>query len=106
MLRGRDGVGEGDAKLLAASGAWLGAALLPQVILLAASTALAAAFVCGSPATGSAPVRPCRLARSWQSRPGCSGCSRASDCYERLFIRGRLGATHQRLANISPSIIS
>ena len=44
MLRGRDGVGEGDAKLLAASGAWLGAALLPQVILLAASTALAAAL--------------------------------------------------------------
>ena len=44
MLRGSDGVGEGDAKLLAASGAWLGAALLPQVILLAASTALAAAL--------------------------------------------------------------
>jgi leader peptidase (prepilin peptidase)/N-methyltransferase len=44
MLRGGDGVGEGDAKLLAASGAWLGAALLPDVILLAASTALAAAL--------------------------------------------------------------
>jgi leader peptidase (prepilin peptidase)/N-methyltransferase len=44
MVRGGDGIGEGDAKLLAASGAWLGAALLPQVILLAASTALAAAF--------------------------------------------------------------
>jgi leader peptidase (prepilin peptidase) / N-methyltransferase len=44
MLRGRDGIGEGDAKLLAASGAWLGAALLPQVILLAASTALIAAL--------------------------------------------------------------
>ena len=44
MLRGSDGVGEGDAKLLAASGAWLGAAMLPDVILLAASTALAAAL--------------------------------------------------------------
>jgi leader peptidase (prepilin peptidase)/N-methyltransferase len=43
-LRGGDGVGQGDAKLLAASGAWLGAAALPQVILLAASTALAAAL--------------------------------------------------------------
>jgi leader peptidase (prepilin peptidase) / N-methyltransferase len=43
-LRGRDGVGEGDAKLLAASGAWLGAAALPDVILLAASAALAAAL--------------------------------------------------------------
>jgi leader peptidase (prepilin peptidase) / N-methyltransferase len=44
VLRGHDGIGGGDAKLLAASGAWLGAGLLPQVILLAASTALAAAL--------------------------------------------------------------
>ena len=43
-LRGSDGVGEGDAKLLAAAGAWLGAAALPQVILLAASAALAVAL--------------------------------------------------------------
>jgi len=42
-LRGREGLGGGDAKLLAASGAWLGAAALPQVILLAAVSALAAA---------------------------------------------------------------
>ena len=41
-LRGREGLGGGDAKLLAASGAWLGAAALPQVILLAALSALAA----------------------------------------------------------------
>jgi leader peptidase (prepilin peptidase)/N-methyltransferase len=41
-LRRRDGLGGGDAKLLAASGAWLGAAALPQVILLAALSALAA----------------------------------------------------------------
>ena len=33
----------GDAKLLAASGAWLGATTLPQVVLLAALSALAAA---------------------------------------------------------------
>jgi leader peptidase (prepilin peptidase)/N-methyltransferase len=42
-LRGREGLGGGDAKLLAASGAWLGAAALPQVILLAALSALAVA---------------------------------------------------------------
>ncbi len=42
-LRGREGLGRGDAKLLAASGAWVGAAALPQVILLAALSALAAA---------------------------------------------------------------
>jgi leader peptidase (prepilin peptidase)/N-methyltransferase len=39
-LRGREGLGHGDAKLLAASGAWVGAAALPQVILLAALAAL------------------------------------------------------------------
>ncbi len=35
-LRGREGLGAGDAKLLAASGAWLGTAALSWVVLLAA----------------------------------------------------------------------
>ena len=35
-LRGRDGLGRGDAKLLAAGGAWLGWQALPWVVLLAA----------------------------------------------------------------------
>ena len=42
-LRHREGLGQGDAKLFAAAGAWLGIAALPQVILLAAGTALAMA---------------------------------------------------------------
>jgi len=42
-LRGRDGLGQGDAKLLAAAGAWVGASALPQVILIAALAGLAAA---------------------------------------------------------------
>jgi leader peptidase (prepilin peptidase)/N-methyltransferase len=42
-LRGREGLGGGDAKLLAASGAWVGADALPQLVLLAATSALAAA---------------------------------------------------------------
>lgn len=42
--RGRDGLGEGDAKLLAAAGAWVGAAGLPQVVLFAALAALLAAL--------------------------------------------------------------
>jgi leader peptidase (prepilin peptidase) / N-methyltransferase len=42
-LRGRDGLGEGDAKLLAAAGAWVGASGLPQVILIAALAGLVAA---------------------------------------------------------------
>lgn len=39
-LRGRDGLGLGDAKLLAAAGAWLGAEALPPVVLVAALAAI------------------------------------------------------------------
>lgn len=38
--RGREGLGLGDAKLLAAAGAWLGIEALPTVMLYATSTAL------------------------------------------------------------------
>jgi leader peptidase (prepilin peptidase)/N-methyltransferase len=44
-FRGRDGLGAGDAKLLAAAGAWTGLTPLPWLVLLAASTGLVAAFV-------------------------------------------------------------
>ncbi len=39
-LRGIDGLGRGDAKLLGAAGAWLGWAALPSVIFLAATAGL------------------------------------------------------------------
>ncbi len=39
-LRGRDGLGRGDAKLLAAAGAWCGWDLLPFIVLLAALAGL------------------------------------------------------------------
>lgn len=42
-LRGRDGLGRGDAKLLAATGAWVGLDLLPWELLLAAILGLLAA---------------------------------------------------------------
>lgn len=41
-LRGRDGLGRGDAKLAAAAGAWVGLAGLPTVLLAAAICALTA----------------------------------------------------------------
>lgn len=41
-LCGRDGLGLGDAKLLAAAGAWVSWSGLPSVVLLATTTALAA----------------------------------------------------------------
>jgi leader peptidase (prepilin peptidase)/N-methyltransferase len=50
QARGRDGLGLGDAKLLAAAGAWLGWPALPGVVLIAAVSALAfalAASLCG-----------------------------------------------------------
>lgn len=38
--RGRDGLGRGDAKLLAVGGAWCGAALLPVILLFASIAGL------------------------------------------------------------------
>ncbi|MGC8475125.1 MAG: prepilin peptidase [Acetobacteraceae bacterium] len=43
-LRGREGLGGGDAKLLGAGGAWLGVAALPTVVLAAALAGLVAAL--------------------------------------------------------------
>ena len=45
ILRGRTGLGLGDAKLLAASGAWLGAEALPTVLLWATGPALVCVFI-------------------------------------------------------------
>ncbi len=44
-LRGRDGIGMGDAKLLAAAGAWMGWAALPGLLLLASLSGLVFAGV-------------------------------------------------------------
>lgn len=46
-LRGREGLGGGDAKLAAAGGAWVSWQGLPSVVLLAAAAALAIAFLRG-----------------------------------------------------------
>lgn len=45
MVRGRDGLGLGDAKLLAAGGAWVGLAGLPGIVLIACFSALTWALV-------------------------------------------------------------
>ncbi len=46
-VRGQDGLGLGDAKLLAAGGAWVGLGGLPGIVLIASFTALAWALVQG-----------------------------------------------------------
>jgi leader peptidase (prepilin peptidase)/N-methyltransferase len=55
-LRGREGLGLGDAKLLAAGGAWLGTEGLAPVIFISSAFALVFISVCivaGRPVTGS-----------------------------------------------------
>ncbi len=48
-LRGREGLGQGDAKLLAAAGAWVGLAALPLVLLASSLAGLAWALRRGVP---------------------------------------------------------
>lgn len=46
-IRGRDGLGRGDAKLFAAAGAWVGWSGLPMVLLIAAGSGLVLAVLTG-----------------------------------------------------------
>lgn len=58
-LRGKEGLGQGDAKLLAALGAWLGWPALAPAVLLAALLALGGAFamrLAGEEITGATPI--------------------------------------------------
>ncbi len=69
-LRGRDGMGLGDAKLLGALGAWLGLSDLPAVVFVAASLGLAAAGILalrGRRITGvtAIPFGPCLALSGW-----------------------------------------
>lgn len=69
-LRGRDGLGEGDAKLLAAAGAWVTWAGLPEVMLVAALAGLAVALagrIAGQKmeAQTAIPFGPCLAFATW-----------------------------------------
>ena len=65
-FRGRDGMGGGDAKLLAAGGAWLGLAALPWVVFAAAAGALVGAVLSGGiVATRRVPFGPWLAAAIW-----------------------------------------
>jgi prepilin signal peptidase PulO-like enzyme (type II secretory pathway) len=57
-LRGRAGLGEGDAKLLAAAGAWLGWAVLPALVLIASVLALVFVLVLFVAAANPSPRAP------------------------------------------------
>ena len=64
-LRGRDGLGMGDAKLLAAAGAWVGWQDLPSVVLLGAVTALAWALAARRDPERPLPFGPFLTAAFW-----------------------------------------
>ena len=70
-IRGRDGLGLGDAKLLAALGAWLGLGNLPIVLFLAACLGLLAAAAAAAlggrrmTATTAIPFGPCLALSGW-----------------------------------------
>ncbi len=71
-LRGREGLGGGDAKLLAAAGAWLGLSALPNVVLAAALLGIAlvlAKAVRGQAvaATTAIPFGPCLAVSIWMA---------------------------------------
>lgn len=72
-LRGRDGLGAGDAKLLAALGAWVGLEDLPGVVLGAALAGLAAALLLSlggrkMNAATAIPFGPCLALAGWVVR--------------------------------------
>jgi leader peptidase (prepilin peptidase)/N-methyltransferase len=69
-LRGRDGLGGGDAKLIAAAGAWCGLAALPLIVLGSALTGLLAALglaLAGRTVTSTTriPFGPCIALAFW-----------------------------------------
>lgn len=69
-LRGRDGIGMGDAKLLGAAGAWLGWQALPWVVLLAALAGIAVAVLsqlrgATMTRTTALPFGPCLAVATW-----------------------------------------
>lgn len=59
QLTGKEGLGEGDAKLLAALGAWFGVMALPQIVMVAAvAAALAGMFLIATRGRASASLLP------------------------------------------------
>ena len=64
-LRGFDGMGGGDFKLLAALGAWLGASVLPIVVFAAALVGIVAALVMKAAKSQPIAFGPCLAIAGW-----------------------------------------
>jgi len=58
-LRGKEGLGRGDAKLLAVGGAWCGWHALPYIVLIGSSIGIILALLPKYRAAGRIPFGPC-----------------------------------------------
>lgn len=58
-IRGKDGLGRGDAKLLAAGGAWCGWSALPMIVLIASGTGILLTLMPKYRKIGRIPFGPC-----------------------------------------------
>ena len=65
LWRGFDGMGAGDFKLLAALGAWLGAAVLPVIVFVAALVGVVAALVLKAAKSQPIAFGPCLAIAGW-----------------------------------------
>ena len=65
LLRGFDGMGAGDFKLLAALGAWLGATVLPVIVFVAALVGVVAAVVLKAAKSQPIAFGPCLAIAGW-----------------------------------------
>lgn len=65
LWRGFDGMGAGDFKLLAALGAWLGAAVLPVIVFIAALVGVVAAVVLKAAKSQPIAFGPCLAIAGW-----------------------------------------
>ena len=65
LWRGFDGMGAGDFKLLAALGAWLGTAVLPVIVFVAALVGVVAAVVLKAAKSQPIAFGPCLAIAGW-----------------------------------------
>ena len=70
LIRGMDGMGGGDFKLLAALGAWMGAGVLPVIVLVAAIVGVVAAVILKAAKSQPIAFGPCLAIAGWLTFAG------------------------------------
>ena len=70
LIRGMDGMGGGDFKLLAALGAWMGVSVLPIIVLVAALVGVIAAVILKAAKSQPIAFGPCLAIAGWLAFAG------------------------------------